>query len=58
MKKNKKNISEVALIEELLKNEGFTRITWRERRSPEFRESLKEFTKRKKSFQIRQGKSL
>ena len=54
MKKVKRPKTEVQLVEELLKKEGFTRITEREKRSPEFRDSLKEFSLRKKKMEAKQ----
>ena len=54
MKKVKSSKTEFQLVEELLKNEGFTRITEREKRSPDFRDSLKEFSLRKKKMEAKQ----
>ncbi len=54
MKKNTSSVkTEVQLVEEMLIREGFTRITAREKRSPEFRDSLKEFDQRRKRFKTK-----
>ena len=57
-KRIKKRKTEVQLAEEMLKKEGFSRITFRESRSPEFRDSLKEFSFRRKKPETKPGKSL
>jgi len=49
----KKNNTEIELVEEFLKKEGFTEITEKEKNSPEFRESLLKIRNLKKT-----GKSL
>lgn len=54
MKKSAREIkTEVQLVEEMLIREGFTKITASERRSPEFRDSLKEFDVRRKNFKAK-----
>lgn len=42
--KTKKTKTEIELVEEFLIREGFTEITEEEKQSPEFKDSLKEFS--------------